>query len=70
MHSRAGLYSKTLFLLCRVLPISGYLPQDLIGTCAYTYVHKDDVGTLSDVDRQALQNKHQERVCVSRLRVH
>lgn len=46
----------------RVFPVSGYLPQELVGNSEYRFVHKDDIQALSETYRLAIQNKHQERV--------
>ena len=51
-----------LYFSFRVLPLAGYLPQDLVGHCEYKFVHKDDISALSETYRQALENKDQERV--------
>lgn len=50
------------FFVVRVFPLSGYLPQDLIGNSEYNFVHKDDVKSLSDTYRQVLANNNQEHV--------
>nr|ALJ33569.1 Bmal [Clytia hemisphaerica] len=43
-------------------PISGYLPQELIGNSEYNFVHKDDIKSLSDTYRQVLTSNHEEFV--------
>ena len=51
-----------MILFSSVFPISGYLPQDLIGNSEYNFVHKDDVKSLSDTYQQVLANNNKESV--------
>ncbi|KAI4470951.1 circadian protein clock [Holotrichia oblita] len=54
--SRHSLDGKFLFVDQRATLVLGFLPQELIGTSMYEYFHHDDVSTLAECHKCALQS--------------
>ena len=45
------------FAFCRTTAITGYLPQELIGSSGYEYFHQEDLNTIAISHRRALQGE-------------
>lgn len=54
--SRHALDGKFLFVDQRATLVLGFLPQELLGTSMYEYYHHDDIHSLAECHKIALQN--------------
>jgi len=53
--TRHGLDGKFSYIDQRATPLLGYLPQELLGTSIYEYLHHDDVEILASSHRKAIR---------------
>ncbi|XP_065161045.1 protein cycle [Atheta coriaria] len=66
--SRHALDGKFLFVDQRATLVLGFLPQELLGTSMYEYYHNDDIQTLSEYHKTALQNNERVNTKIYRFR--
>ncbi|GJQ70682.1 hypothetical protein Trydic_g618 [Trypoxylus dichotomus] len=66
--SRHSLEGKFLFVDQRATLVLGFLPQELIGTSMYEYFHHDDVSTLGECHKCALQTAEKVSTGVYRFK--
>ncbi|CAH1108080.1 unnamed protein product [Psylliodes chrysocephalus] len=66
--SRHALDGKFLFIDQRSTLVLGYLPQELLGTSMYEYFHHEDIQSLADYHKVALQNINSVTTGVYRFR--
>lgn len=50
---------------CRVTPVLGYQPADLLGKSAFDFYHPEDKAHMKDTFDQGIAFKHQWKLCAS-----
>ncbi|CAG9770479.1 unnamed protein product [Ceutorhynchus assimilis] len=66
--SRHALDGKFIFVDQRATLVLGFLPQEMLGTSMYEYYHNDDIPTLADKHKVALQSNEYVATNVYRFR--
>ncbi|KAJ8924627.1 hypothetical protein NQ315_000777 [Exocentrus adspersus] len=66
--SRHALDGKFLFVDQRSTLVLGFLPQELLGTSMYEYYHQDDIQSLAECHKTALQSTDKVTTSVYRFR--
>nr|XP_022917453.1 protein cycle isoform X2 [Onthophagus taurus] len=66
--SRHALDGKFLFVDQRATLVLGFLPQELLGSSMYEYYHHDDIPTIADCHKCALQTTERVSTNVYRFR--
>ncbi|KAB0795920.1 hypothetical protein PPYR_09981 [Photinus pyralis] len=66
--SRHAMDGKFIYTDQRATLVLGFLPQELLGTSTYEYYHPDDIATLSECHKTALQSLETVNTGVYRFR--